>query len=111
MESDYRSMGQVSAQTELKCPVGFPQRQGRCVPFWFRLIVGSHEATAPELRNMLPGERRILIFSWLRERGVQDLAFDDVISVERLILKTTPAKLNAKGGKFIRRQKGSLFVN
>jgi tRNA(Ile)-lysidine synthetase-like protein len=54
--------------------------------------------------------QRRIIRGWLRQRGIQDIAFADIEAVRGLIGNREPAKVNLSRGRFARRRAGKLFV-
>ena len=63
------------------------------------------------LRELPAALRNRLIQQWLRNRGVSDCGFDEVVSVAEIAMSSgRPAKVNLPGNLHARRREGVLFL-
>ncbi len=70
----------------------------------------DEEASAARLRALaLPLQRRALQ-TWLAERGVANVGFQEVEAVRSLLMREAPAKVNLPNGRHARRRAGKLFI-
>ncbi len=63
-----------------------------------------------DLKTLPLALRRRRVARWLSERGVWDIGFELVEEVSRLVMETSPAKVNLPGGAFARRRSGRVFI-
>jgi tRNA(Ile)-lysidine synthase len=62
------------------------------------------------LKSLPPALQRRCLKQWLKERGIEDISFEDVEAARNLLQKEKPAKINLSRGKFCRRKEGFLFI-
>jgi tRNA(Ile)-lysidine synthase len=62
------------------------------------------------LRQFHPGHQRALLMAWFKHQGVENISYQDIVAAQGLLDRPQPARINLSRGRYLRRQKGWLFI-
>jgi tRNA(Ile)-lysidine synthase len=84
--------------------------RGEWIAAWIKPWCEVEKLALSELRQWPVGMRREVVYGWLKERGVQDVSFDDVEAVLGLVVRDKPARVNMAGGLQVYRREGQIGI-
>lgn len=80
--------------------------------YWSQIIPETwpSQLRVKEIANQPIAWQRRALRAWLKAQGIQDLNFETIENVRKLLTQLKPAKTNLHRGYFCKRQKGFLMI-